>query len=196
MYFPLLVGLGCRSSWVFCGGNLRESYMLETLRSRILTFPANHKLREVTWPVPCRQVCGLMFTFVRLDHALELIHQRYHPRILSHQDTQTGSMVGRPNLDYLTGFHNGDGIQQTRRKSRYLKKIRLHLTNWAKLNKGENANSFFLVTFHYRRRQGVLATKYCKWNTLESLHSASNASCLSFLLSCTNVQKQKRDKNT
>ena len=147
MYFPLLVGLGCRSSWVFCGGNLRESYMLETLRSRILTFPANHKLREVTWPVPCRQVCGLMFTFVRLDHDLELIHQRYHPRILSHQDTQTGSMVGRPNLDYLTGFHNGDGIQQTRRKSRYLKEIRLHLTNWAKLNKGENANSFFLWRF-------------------------------------------------
>ena len=52
-------------------------------------------------------------------------------------------MVGRPNLDYLTGFHNGDGIQQTRRKSRYLKEIRLYLTNWAKLNKGENANSFF-----------------------------------------------------
>lgn len=24
MNFPLLVGLGCRSSWVFCGGNFRE----------------------------------------------------------------------------------------------------------------------------------------------------------------------------
>ena len=147
MYFPLLVGLGCRSNWVFCGGNSQESYILETLRLRILTFPANHKLREDTWPVPCRQVWGLMFTFVRLDHALQLIHQRYHPRILSHKDRQTGSMVGRPNLDYLTGFHNGDGIQQTRRKSKYIKEIRLHLTNWAKLNKGANTNSFFLVTF-------------------------------------------------
>ena len=34
--------------------------------------PANRERQEVTWPGPCRQVCGLRFTFVRLDPAPEI----------------------------------------------------------------------------------------------------------------------------
>ena len=35
-------------------------------------FPANRERQEITWPGPCRQVRGLRFTCVRLDHASEV----------------------------------------------------------------------------------------------------------------------------
>ena len=37
-----------------------------------MAFPENRKHQEVTWPVPCCQVCSLMFTFVWLDRALRV----------------------------------------------------------------------------------------------------------------------------
>ena len=46
--------------------------------------PANRKRQEVTWQGPCRQVCGLRFTFVRLDHTPEVsdLPQSFlHPKI-------------------------------------------------------------------------------------------------------------------
>ena len=45
---------------------------IETLRLRFFAFRANRERQEVTWPGPCRQVYGLRFTFVRLDHAPEV----------------------------------------------------------------------------------------------------------------------------
>ena len=35
-------------------------------------FPANRERQEITWAGPCRQVCGLRVTFVRLVHAPEV----------------------------------------------------------------------------------------------------------------------------
>ena len=37
-----------------------------------MALPENRKHQEVTWPVPCCQVCSLMFTFVWLDHTLRV----------------------------------------------------------------------------------------------------------------------------
>ena len=35
-------------------------------------FPANRQRQEVSWPRPCRRLCGLRFAFVWLDLALEV----------------------------------------------------------------------------------------------------------------------------
>ena len=39
---------------------------------KIEEIPANSERQEVMWSGPWRQVCGLRFTFVRLDHAAEV----------------------------------------------------------------------------------------------------------------------------
>ena len=58
--------------------------ILETLRlTGFSAFPANRERLEITWPVRWRQVCSLRFTFVRLDHVLEVsdLPQRFlHPK--------------------------------------------------------------------------------------------------------------------
>ena len=47
---------------------------IETLIKSRLFFgvPANRESQEVTWLVPCRQLCGLRFTFVWLDNAVDI----------------------------------------------------------------------------------------------------------------------------
>ena len=47
--------------------------------------PANRERQEVMWSGPWRQVCGLRFTFVRLDHAAEvsdILKGFLHPKTL------------------------------------------------------------------------------------------------------------------
>ena len=67
--FNVLLKIHCIKVW-----NLWEDQkILETLRLRFFAFPANRERQEVTWSGPCRQVCGLRFTFVRLDHAPEVL---------------------------------------------------------------------------------------------------------------------------
>ena len=48
---------------------LKAAVSLEIRDWGFSAFPANRERQQVTWPGPCRQVCGLRFTFVQLDHA-------------------------------------------------------------------------------------------------------------------------------
>ena len=48
-----------------------KGFVIETLKLSFSAFPANRERQNATWPGLCRQVCGLRFTFVWLDHAPE-----------------------------------------------------------------------------------------------------------------------------
>ena len=52
---------------------------------RFSPFPASRERQKVTWPVRCRQVCGLKFRFVRQDHVLEVIYRKVFLRPKSPQ---------------------------------------------------------------------------------------------------------------